>query len=129
MEASPLPPRLGVPDLGIGVGLRIPHYEAVFAEGGGAGIDWFEIISDNFMVEGGLPLWNLARVLERFRLVQHGVSLSIGSTDELDWDYLRKLKTLLQRTRSPWVSDHLCWGGAQGVNLHDLLPLPYTGAV
>jgi uncharacterized protein (UPF0276 family) len=128
--ASPLPDRLGAPDLGVGVGLRIPHYEAIFeGDGGAAGVDWFEIISDNFMVEGGLPMWNLARALERFPLVQHGVALSIGSHDALDWEYLRKLKALVQRTRSPWVSDHLCWGGAGGVNLHDLLPLPYTAAV
>jgi uncharacterized protein len=129
--SSSLPARLGAPDLGVGVGLRIPHYEAIFAPdgGGAAGVDWFEIISDNFIVEGGLPMWNLGRALDRFPLVQHGVAMSIGGTDPLDWDYLRKLKALLQRTRSPWVSDHLCWGGAGGVHLHDLLPLPYTAAV
>lgn len=126
---SPLPPRLGLPDLGVGVGLRIPHYDDIFGEGGGAGVDWFEIISDNFMVPGGMPMYNLGRALDRFQLVQHGVSLSIGSVDPLDWEYLRKLKALLARTRSPWVSDHLCWGGAHGVDLHDLLPLPYTEAV
>jgi uncharacterized protein (UPF0276 family) len=129
--SPPLAARLGVPDLGVGVGLRIQHYGEIFDEGGdgGAGVDWFEIISDNFIVEGGLPRWNLARALERFRLVQHGVAMSIGGTDPLDWDYLRKLKALVAETRSPWVSDHLCWGGAQGVHLHDLLPLPYTAAV
>jgi uncharacterized protein (UPF0276 family) len=71
---------------------------------------------------------NLGRALDRFPIVQHGVSLSIGSTEPLDWEYLRALKALVQRTRSPWVSDHLCWTGAHGVNLHDLLPLPYTAA-
>ncbi|MFT3773037.1 MAG: DUF692 domain-containing protein [Minicystis sp.] len=132
---KPLPPRLGLPDLGVGVGLRIPHYDDIFGDGDRepheacAGIDWFEIISDNFMVPGGMPMHNLARALDRFRLVQHGVALSIGGTDPLDWEYLKKLKALLQQTKSPWVSDHLCWGGAHGVNLHDLLPLPYTEAV
>ena len=123
---SARPPRLGLADLGIGVGLRIDHYGEIFDQGLGAGVDWFEIISENFMVGGGLPLHNLGRALDRFRLVQHGVSLSIGSTDPLDWDYLRRLKALAQRTGTPWVSDHLCWGGAGGVHLHDLLPLPYT---
>src|SRR6185369_11362528 len=90
--------------------------------------DWFEIISENFMVPGGLPAHNLGRALERFRLVQHGVSLSVGGTDPLDRAYLAKLKTLHARVKSPWVSDHLCWAGAHGVHLHDLLPLPYTEA-
>jgi uncharacterized protein len=124
-----LPPRLGLPDLGVGVGLRIQHYAEIFDEGQGSGVDWFEIISENFMVPGGLPMTNLGRALDRFPIVQHGVSLSIGSTDPLDWEYLRKLKALVQRTGTPWVSDHLCWGGAGGVHLHDLLPLPYTSRV
>ena len=122
-------PRLGLPDLGVGVGLRVSHYADVFAEGGGQGVDWFEIISENFMVEGGMPAFNLGRALDRFRLVQHGVSLSIGSVDPLDRDYLRRLAALVRRTGTPWVSDHLCWTGAHGVNLHDLLPLPYTERV
>jgi uncharacterized protein len=120
-------PRLGLPDLGVGVGLRVPHYAAVFDEPGPMP-DWFEIISENFMVAGGAPLHNLGRALDRFQLVQHGVSLSIGSIDPLDRGYLEKLRALLRRTGSPWVSDHLCWTGARGVNLHDLLPLPYTEA-
>ncbi len=128
MPPGPAGARLGLPDLGVGVGLRIPHYREIFDEGAGYGVDWFEIISENFMVEGGMPLHNLDRTLERFPVVQHGVSLSIGSTDPLDREYLRKLKALVQRTRSPWVSDHLCWGGAGGVHLHDLLPMPYTEA-
>jgi uncharacterized protein (UPF0276 family) len=122
--ASTNPPRLGLPDLGVGLGLRTPHYEAIFASF--PAIDWFEIISENFMVPGGMPLANLNRVLERYAVVQHGVSLSIGSTSPLDWDYLHALKKLLQRVRSPWVSDHLCFTGSGGVNIHDLLPLPYT---
>jgi uncharacterized protein (UPF0276 family) len=130
MERSHTPPaRLGLPDLGVGVGLRIPHYEAIFEHGEGEGVDWFEIISDNFIVPGGMPMRNLERALERFRIVQHGVAMSIGGTDPLDFAYLAKLRALLQRTRSPWVSDHLCWGSAHGVHLHDLLPLPYTERV
>jgi len=116
--------RLGLPDLGIGFGLRIPHYPHIFQAS--PAVDWFEIISENFMVPGGRPLANLGRILERYPVVQHGVSLSIGSTDPLDFEYLRTLKALIRKVGSPWVSDHLCWTGAHGVNLHDLLPLPYT---
>ncbi|WP_437640662.1 MNIO family bufferin maturase [Sorangium sp. So ce854] len=122
--ANPERTRLGLPDLGVGVGLRIPHYRHVFEHR--PRVDWFEIISENFMVDGGMPIANLERALASYRLVQHGVSLSIGSADPLDFDYLRRLKALLGKVRSPWVSDHLCWTGAHGVNLHDLLPLPYT---
>ncbi|WP_437728477.1 MNIO family bufferin maturase [Sorangium sp. So ce861] len=116
--------RLGLPDLGVGVGLRIPHYRHIFERR--PRVDWFEIISENFMVDGGMPIANLERALASYRLVQHGVSLSIGSADPLDFDYLRRLKALLRKVGSPWVSDHLCWSGAHGVHLHDLLPLPYT---
>jgi uncharacterized protein (UPF0276 family) len=119
--------RLGVPDLGVGVGLRIQHYPEIFEQGQGSSTDWFEIISENFMVGGGMPLHNLGRALDRFPIVQHGVSMSIGGTEPLDWDYLRALKDLTRRTRTPWLSDHLCWGSAGGVHLHDLIPLPYTG--
>jgi len=117
-------PRLGLPDLGIGLGLRIPHYAHVFEER--PAVDWFEIISENFMVAGGRPLRNLERAKEGYRLVQHGVSMSIGSSDPLDWEYLRKLKALTRITQTPWLSDHLCWTSAGGTQLHDLLPLPYT---
>jgi hypothetical protein len=126
MTAQKLPPRLGLPDLGVGVGMRIPHYADLLDAPEPARMDWLEIISENFLVGGGLPRHNLGRALDRYRLVQHGVSLSIGTTAPLDREYLRKLKALLQQTGSPWVSDHLCWTGAHGVNLHDLLPLPYT---
>lgn len=119
--------RLGLPDLGVGIGLRIPHYQAIFDTH--PSIDWFEIISENFMVAGGLPIANLNRILERYRVVQHGVSLSIGSTAPLDWEYLKQLKALIQKVQSPWVSDHLCWTGTAAANLHDLLPLPYTEEV
>jgi len=116
--------RLGLPDLGVGVGFRIPHYAYIFEHR--PPVDWFEIISENFMVAGGAPQNNLGRVLADYRVVQHGVSMSIGGRDPLDRDYLVKLRELTRRVGSPWVSDHLCWTGARGVNLHDLLPLPYT---
>ncbi|HZF56306.1 MAG TPA: DUF692 domain-containing protein [Polyangiaceae bacterium] len=116
--------RLGLPDLGVGVGLRIPHYGHIFEHR--PKVDWFEIISENFMVSGGLPLANLDRALSSYRIVQHGVSMSIGGPDPRSRDYLRKLRDLNRKVGSPWVSDHLCWTGAGGVDLHDLLPLPYT---
>jgi uncharacterized protein len=121
---SPRPPRLGAPDFGIGVGLRISHHATIFETW--PKMDWFEIISENFMVAGGMPRRNLDRALSNYRVIQHGVSLSIGSIDPLDREYLKKLKALTRITQTPWVSDHLCWTGAQGKNLHDLLPLPYT---
>lgn len=116
-----------IPNLGIGIGLRIPHYEEIFRDN--PDIDWFEIISENFMVEGGKPLDNLRRILERYPVVQHGVSLAIGSPDPLDFNYLKKLKELTRLTKTPWVSDHLCWGRLPGAHYHDLLPLPYTQEV
>jgi uncharacterized protein len=119
--------RLGLPDLGIGVGLRVPHYEHIFEKQ--PRVDWFEIISENFMVPGGRPIANLERALGDYRLVQHGVSMSLGSASPLDWDHLEKLKALLDKVRSPWVSDHLCWTGSDCLNLHDLFPLPYTEEV
>lgn len=117
-------PRLGLPDLGVGIGLRLPHYPHVFEAK--PPCDWFEIISENFMVEGGMPIRNLERTLKDYRLVQHGVSLSLGSSNKLDWDYLKRLKELVKKTGTPWLSDHLCWSGSDCLNLHDLLPLPYT---
>lgn len=119
--------RFDVPNLGIGIGLRPPHYEAIFRDQ--PAIDWFEIISENFMEEEGRPLENLERILERYPVVQHGVSLAIGSPNPLDFDYLKKLKALTRKTRTPWVSDHLCWGRLSGAHYHDLLPLPYTQEV
>jgi uncharacterized protein (UPF0276 family) len=116
-----------IPNLGIGIGLRIPHYDDIFEKQ--PDIDWFEIISENFMVDGGKPLENLYRILERYPVVQHGVSLAIGSPDPLDFDYLKKLKALTKITKTPWVSDHLCWGRLPGAHYHDLLPLPYTKEV
>lgn len=116
-----------IPNLGIGIGLRIPHYEDIFSTW--PAIDWFEIISENFMVDGGKPLENLEKILEHYPVVQHGVSLSIGSPDPLDYDYLKKLKALARKTKTPWISDHLCWGRLAGAHYHDLLPLPYTQEV
>ena len=116
-----------MPNLGIGIGLRVPHYQDIFQNF--PPIDWFEIISENYMVEGGPPLDNLKKILERYPVVQHGVSLAIGSPDPLDFDYLRRLKALTRLTKTPWVSDHLCWGRLSGAHYHDLLPLPYTKEV
>lgn len=116
-----------LPNLGIGIGLRPFHYNDIFKNW--PAIDWFEIISENYMCDGGKPLKNLQRILERYPCVQHGVSLAIGSPDALDWDYLKKLKALTKITKTPWVSDHLCWGRLPGANYHDLLPLPYTREV
>lgn len=116
-----------LPNLGIGIGLRPEHYQEIFAQN--PQIDWFEIISENFMVDGGKPLENLERILDRYPVVQHGVNLAIGSPDPLDWHYLKKLKALTKRTKTPWLSDHLSWGRLPGAHFHDLLPLPYTKEV
>jgi uncharacterized protein (UPF0276 family) len=116
-----------LPNLGIGIGLRIPHYDDIFSKQ--PDIDWFEIISENFMVDGGKPLEHLEKIIERYPVVQHGVSLAIGSPDPLDFNYLKKLKDLTKITKTPWVSDHLCWGRLPGAHYHDLLPLPYTKEV
>ncbi len=117
-------PRLGLPDLGIGVGLRVPHYRYILDHR--PEVDFFEIISENFMVEGGKPVYHLERVMETYRLIQHGVSLSIGGPDEPDRGYLKRLRQLVRKVEPAWLSDHFCWGGAPGSHLHDLLPLPYT---
>lgn len=115
------------PNLGIGIGLRVPHYRYIFEHN--PPIDFFEIISENFMVAGGPPLRNLDRILERYPVVQHGVSMGLGSAEPLDQDYLRRLKALTRRTKTPWFSDHLCWTKSGNAHLHDLLPLPYTDDV
>ncbi len=115
------------PNLGIGIGLRVPHYDDIFRLQ--PNIDWFEIISENFMIEGGKPIAYLEKILEKYPVVQHGVSLAIGSPSPLDFDYLKKLKALTKKTKTPWVSDHLCWGQTPGSHYHDLLPLPYTQEV
>lgn len=116
--------RWNLPDLGIGVGLRTVHFGYILGQQ--PQVDWFEVLSENFMETGGRPMYVLDQVAERYPLALHGVSMSIGSTAPLDREYLRKLKTLAQRTRAHWVSDHLCWTGVLGRNTHDLLPMPYT---
>ena len=112
------------PFLGHGVGLRRDHFDRVLA--GPSRVDWFEVISENFMVAGGKPLDVVTRVRERYPLVMHGVSLSIGSTDPLDERYLDDLEQLAKRLEPAWISDHLCWTSVGGHQAHDLLPLPYT---
>jgi hypothetical protein len=110
--------------LGFGLGLRAQHYRDILD--GSPAVDWFEVISENYMVPGGQPLRMLDAIAERYPVVMHGVSLSIASTSPLDQDYLRDLKALARRVKPRWVSDHLCWTGVHGINLHDLLPVPYT---
>src|SRR5882762_362215 len=112
---KPLPPLRIMPankfngytDYGIGIGLRVPHYDHILSRK--PAVDWFEIISENFMVDGGLPLKVLDRILEQYRVVQHGVSIYFGSAEPLNREHLLKLKRLIRRTQTPWLSDHLCW--------------------
>jgi len=111
-------------DWGIGIGLRVPHYDHILTRK--PAVDWFEIISENYMVDGGRPLHILDQILEQYRVVQHGVSLYFGSTDPLNRTHLKRLKQLVQRTKTPWLTDHLCWGSVDGRYTHDLLPMPYT---
>ena len=112
------------PSLGFGLGLRVPHYEAILATR--PAVDWFEVLTENYLVPGGRPLRHLTRIRERYPLAMHGVSLSIGSSTPLNREYLTELKALAQRIEPAWISDHLCWTGVAGRNTHDLLPLPYT---
>ncbi|MGO1003961.1 MNIO family bufferin maturase [Lysobacter sp. CA196] len=112
------------PWLGFGLGLRTEYFEEIIENP--PVLDWFEITSENFMVAGGKPRHYLERIRERYPLVMHGVSLSIGSTDPLDFEYLSALRQLARDVEPAWVSDHLCWTGVGGVNSHDLLPLPYS---
>lgn len=110
--------------LGFGVGLRTDHYQYVVDNQ--PNVDWFEVISENFMVAGGKPKYFLHAVRENYPIVMHGVSMSIASTDPLNLDYLAKLKTLAAEVQPEWISDHLCWTGVHGINSHDLLPVPYN---
>ena len=112
------------PPLGFGLGLRTDHYEAILSDH--PPVDWFEALTENYLVPGGKPLDYLRQIGERYPLVLHGVSLSIGSTEPLDHEYLGQLRQLATLVRPRWISDHLCWTGTAGRNLHDLLPLPYT---
>ncbi len=115
---------IGEPFSGFGLGLRRTHYQD-FLEGDVA-VDFVEVISENYMVEGGNPLRILEQVRATMPVIMHGVSMSIGSADGLDRDYLKKLKQLADRIDPLWVSDHLCWTRTSAHNSHDLLPLPYT---
>jgi uncharacterized protein (UPF0276 family) len=116
------PPRLGYANLGLGLGLRTVHFSHILEHH--PAVDWFEIISENFMDSGGRPRYVLEQIAERYAIVMHGVALSIGSTDCLDFDYLKKLKHLAKAVEPRWISDHLCWTGVAGLNAHDLLPIP-----
>ena len=114
----------GFTDYGIGIGLRSPHYNHILTRK--PVVDWFEIISENFMIDGGRPLRILDQILEQYKVVQHGVSMYFGSAERPNREHLRRLKTLVKRTKTPWLSDHLCWGSVDGRYTHDLLPMPYT---
>lgn len=111
---------------GFGLGLRKDYYSEILATQ--PAVDWFEIISENYFVDGGKPLYFLDAIREQYPIAMHGVSLSIGSTDPLNKPYLKKLKSLADRINPIFISDHLCWTSVGGINSHDLLPLPYTEA-
>ncbi len=118
--------RWGFRDLGIGIGLRTVHFDHILTKQ--PAIDWFEALSENFMDTGGRPLYVLDQIAERYPVALHGVAMGIGNTDPINREHLSKLKALATRTRAHWVSDHLCWTGVLGRNVHDLLPMPYTEA-
>jgi len=110
--------------LGTGIGLRVPHYDHILREK--PAVDWFEIISENYLVEGGRALAVLDSIMDQYQVVMHGVGMYPGNGNGLDMDHLRRLKKLIKRTNTPWISDHLCWGSVDGSVSHDLLPLPFT---
>ncbi len=112
------------PYLGFGLGLRTDHFQHILDHR--PELDWFEILSENYMVDGGKPLYFLDAIREHYPVVMHGVSMSIGSTDPLNIEYLKQLKSLADTIQPKWISDHLCWTGVNSVNSHDLLPLPYN---
>src|SRR5205085_5847259 len=116
----------GFTDLGIGIGLRVPHYQHILKNK--PTCDWFEVISENYMVDGGRPLEILDAIAEQYKIIQHGVSMYFGSADPLSREHLKRLKSLVKRTKTPFLSDHLCWGSVDGTYTHDLLPMPYTFA-
>lgn len=123
-EPSHAQDRLREPFQGFGLGLRPVHYNSFLA--GPQAVDWLEVISENYMVQGGKPLAMLDRIRADYPIAMHGVSMSIGSVSPLDRDYLQRLKALANHVQPLWISDHLCWTGVHGTNLHDLFPLPYT---
>jgi len=110
--------------LGYGLGLRPVYYDEILSSR--PPVDWFEIISENYMLAGGRPLAMLDRIRADYPVVMHGVSMSLASTDPLNFDYLRQLKSLAERVQPAWISDHVAWTGVHGMTLHDLLPIPYT---
>lgn len=113
-------------DYGVGIGLRVPHYQHILSQK--PTVDWFEIISENFMVDGGRPREVLDSILEQYQVVMHGVSMYFGSPEKPNREHLKRLKALVRLTETPWLSDHLCWGSVDGTYSHDLLPIPYTTA-
>ncbi len=113
-----------LPSLGFGLGLRKEHYNTIIDTS--PNVDWFEILTENYLVDGGKPLFFLDQICEKYPVVMHGVSMSLGSADPLDMDYLQQVKDLAERTNARWVSDHMCFTGVDGINAHDLLPLPYN---
>ena len=122
---APRVSRFDLPDLGVGVGFRIPHYSYILENR--PPMDWFEVISENFMVDGGSPRYHLRELMKSYPVIQHGVSLSLGS--EGDPEHLERLVALARLTGTPWLSDHVCFTGSAHVNSHDLLPVPYTDDV
>jgi len=115
------------PSPGFGLGLRPAHYHDIIgSKPATSGVDWFEILSENYMVPGGKPLAMLERIRRDYPVVMHGVSMSVGTPQGPSEQYLRALKKLIDQVQPLWVSDHLCWTGLHGLNLHDLLPLPFT---
>lgn len=124
IKAERLSKKGNLPFLGFGAGLRPSHYSYLLENR--TKVDWLEVISENYVMAGGRPLAVLDKLRKAYPVVMHGVSLSIGSTDPLNFDYLKKIKNLADRVKPAWVSDHLCWTGFGGHNAHDLLPLPYT---
>lgn len=114
-------------NLEAGIGLRVPHYSHILSKK--PDVDFFEIISENFLVDGGRPIEVLEEILKNYPVIQHGVSLYFGSPEIPKNDHLKKLKNLIRKTKTPWISDHLCWGSVDGTYTHDLLPLPYTKEV
>src|SRR5216684_1112718 len=118
-------PDVRTPALGFGMGLRTEHYEALLGDHLGA-VSWLEVLTENYLVPGGRPLHYLEAMRSNYPLVMHGVSLSIGSMSALSLGYLDQVKALADQIEAHWVSDHLCWTGTDAVNLHDLMPIPFT---